>query len=176
MKQEFTVIVDKSIINVEVILSETIYMTVTDVSKPEKIEIITTNTTTHFTNQFLTNEFENENITGLSANNCIICGVSIQSKQSLHFKLVFWKKNTFNNVSLNLDTYIGDIDLDLTTNPAFKIGNNTYRLNVEDTKLVYQDLNLLTTLHMSLLNLSNETKQAGVNGEVKLDIKVSPRL
>lgn len=151
-------------------------MAVTDVNKPEKIEIITTNRTTHFTDQLLINEFENENINGLSANNCIIYGVSIQSKQALHFKLVFWKKNTFNNDDMNLDTYIGDIDLDLTTKPVFKIGNPVYRLNVEDTKIVYQDLNLLTTLHISLLNLSNETKQAGVNGEVKLDIKLSPRL
>ncbi len=146
-----------------------------DINKPEKIEILTTNSTIHFTEELLKNEFENEDITNLHSNNCVINGISILSKQALNFRLLFWKNNTFNNSNINNNSYIGNIELDLTSNPTINF-DSFYRLNVEDAKLTYIDLDNLNTLHISLLNLSNETKKAGIDGEVKLDIKLSPRL
>lgn len=142
--------------------------------EPEKI--ITSDRTLHFTNQLVKNESENENISGLSTNTCIINGISVQSKQALIYKLMLWKKNTFNNIDMNLDTYIGCIDIDLTSKDTIKMENNPYRLNIEDIRFIYQDLDSTNTLHISLLNMSDEIKKSGIDGEIKLDIKVSPRL
>lgn len=148
-----------------------------DVSKAEKIEIISTDKDTHFTGTINYLDHEKENITGLTVNKYMIRGVNIQSIQPLKFRLVFWGKDTFDNTDLDVDSYIDDVELDMSQDPAFRINNaNQYRLNVGDLNILYEDYDVTNELHISLQNLSATAKNAGATGYVQLDIKMTPRL
>jgi len=148
-----------------------------NVVKAEKIEIISTDKD-HFRLEIVMNAHEEENITGLYTNKYFIRGVNIQSKQPLKFRLIFWGSDTFDDVSdIDKDTYIDDVELDMTAYPAFRINNaDQYRLNVGALDILYEDYDATRELHISLQNLSATSKIAGGAGEVQLDIKMSPRL
>ena len=140
------------------------------------LDFIETNKDIHFTEEILTNNCENE-ILNLEISKYVINGVSIQSKQPLNYRVLFYGSNDFNNININTEKYIGSVDLDLTQEPTFRINNeNQYRLNSEDLKLQYKDFLYTNKLYISLMNLSNKSKQSGTNGEIKLIIKMTPRL
>jgi hypothetical protein len=148
-----------------------------DVTKAEKIEILSTDKDTDFTGAIIMNDHETANITGFAGNKYMIRGVNIQSDQALKYRLIFWGSDTFNSTDLDADTYIDDVELDLTTSPAFRINNTgQYYLNVGDLQIIYEDYDATRELHISLQNQSATTKNAGVSGEVQIDIKTSPRL
>jgi len=148
-----------------------------EVNKAEKIEIRSTVSTQHFTDAIVMNAQETENITGLKNNRYMVRGVNIQSVQPLKYRLVFWGRDIFDDIALDTDTYIDDVELDMTTSPAFRIDNiNQYRLNVGGLEIVYEDYDVTKELHISLQNLSATAKIAGALGAVQLDIKMSPRL
>jgi len=150
----------------------------TVVSKAEEIEIINTDKDLHFTGQITINSHEKENITGLLGNKYLIRGVNIQSNQNLKYRLIFWSKDIFDNTDLNTDSYIDDVELDMTSSTsAFRIDSaDQYRLNVSSLDISYEDYDQTKELHISLQNLSAVSKNAGSTGEVQLDIKMSPRL
>jgi hypothetical protein len=154
-------------------------MAVTDVNKPERIEIVSTDKTVHFTEQIQLNGCEKETIllpTSIGIKS-IIHGVTIQAKQPLHFRLIIWGNSNFDNVDLNAEKYIGEVDLDLTEEPAYQIaGIGQYRLNSEKVDINYQDFGALTKLYLGLMNVSITPKNAGIAGEVQLNIKMSPRV
>jgi len=149
----------------------------TAVSKAEKVEIYSTDKDVHFTGAIVMNDHETENLTGLLSNRYMIRGVNIQSIQPLIYRLIFWSSSTFDNTDLDLDTYIDDVELDMSAAPAFRINNiNQYYLNVGDLAVIYEDFDITRTLHISLQNQSAVAKLAGAAGAVQLDIKMSPRL
>jgi len=149
----------------------------TAVSRAEKVEIYSTDKDVHFTGALAMNAHETENITGLLSNRYMIRGVNFQSIQPLIYRLIFWSSSTFNNTDLDLDTYIDDVELDMTVLPAFRInGINQYYLNSGDLAIIYEDFDITRTLHVSLQNISPVAKIAGALGAVQLDIKMSPRL
>jgi len=149
----------------------------TDVSKAEKIEIVSTISTTNFTEAIAMYAQETENITGLSSNRYMVRAVNIQSIQPLKYRLIFWGKDTFDDTDLEVDSYIDDVELDMTSSPTFRINNtNQYLLNVGGMEILYEDYDSTNELHISLQNLSATSKIAGVLGAVQIDIKMSPRL
>ncbi len=149
----------------------------TTISKAEKIEIYSTDSTLHFTGGIVTNAMENTNLTGLLSNRYMIRGVNIQSMQPLVYNLIFWSTDGFDDVVLNTDSFIDNVELDMSTPPAFRInGANQYYLNVGDLAIIYEDFDISRELHMGLQNTSAVAKIAGAAGAVQLDIKVSPRL
>lgn len=140
------------------------------------LEFIETDKDIHFTEEIATNNCEYE-VLDLTNNKYEINGMSIQSKQNLNYKILFFGSNNLNNENLNIEKYIGSVDLDLTQEPSFRINNeNQYRLNSEDLRLQYNDFSMSNKLYVSLMNLSNESKQSGTTGKVKLIIKMTPRL
>lgn len=150
---------------------------VSSVSKAEEIEIISTDKDTHFTDEITMNSQETECLTGLTSNKYLIRGVNIQSTQQLEFRLIFWGRDTFNNTDLDIDVYIDDVELDMTSTSSFRIDNsNQYRLNVGSLDILYEDYDKTNELHVSLQNLSAVSKEAGTLGTVQIDIKMSPRL
>lgn len=154
-------------------------MATNDVNKSERIEIISTDKTVHFTEQILFNQCEKETISLPSAigTKSIIHGVTIQSKQNLHYRLIIWGNSNFDNPDLNAEKYIGEVDLDLTDEPAYQIGSSgQYRLNSESLEINYQDFSALTKIYLGLMNLSKTAKNTGTTGEVQINIKMSPRL
>jgi len=138
--------------------------------------IIQTDKDVHFTQEILQNQCENE-ILNLPTNKCVIDGITIQSKQPLNYKLIIFGNNYFNNSNMNIEKFIGSIDLDMTQSPTFRIDNsNQYRLNSEDLNLFYTDYNETNKLYISLMNMSITPKLNGVDGEIQINIKISPRL
>lgn len=139
------------------------------------IEIIETNKDSHFTELITQNNCEKETLS-LAQSKYVIDGMSIQSKQKIDYRLLIWGSSNFDNSNLNTEKYIGSVDLKLCEE-GFQINNTgQYRLNVENLKIDYQDFQSTNNLYIGLINLSNTSKQSGSNGEVKLIIKLSPRL
>lgn len=148
-----------------------------EVNKAEKIEIYSTVSTTHFTNSIPLNAHESENVTGLSINKYTIKAINIQSVQPLKYLLEFYGSDAFNSTNLDLDTFIDEIELDMTEYPAFRVDNaNQYKLNLSGLEMLYEDYDNSKELHIMLHNHSVTTKNAGAAGAVQIDIKMSPRL
>ena len=68
----------------------------------------------HFTSALAKNESEQENLTGLVSNKALIRNVAINSAQALHFRLEFYSRDSFTNSDLDVDTFLGAVDLDLS--------------------------------------------------------------
>ncbi len=149
-----------------------------DISKSEKISIISTDKDAVFIGAIVQYDHETANLTGLTDNRVYIRGVNIQSDQNLKFRLIFWTKDTFSNADLDLDSYIDDIILDMSDeDSAFRINNTgQYYQNMSSLNILYEDGDATKELHISLQNLSPTSKNAGATGEVQLDIKYAPRL
>jgi len=164
MKQLFTVTIDKPITTIEINMCSIVQ------------NIIQTDKDIHFTQELLQNQCENE-ILNIPTNKCVIDGLTIQSKQPLNYKLLIFGNNYFNNSNMNIEKFIGSIDLDMTQSPTFRIDNsNQYRLNSEDLRIFYQDYNEVNKLYVSLMNESITPKKSGIDGGIQINIKISPRL
>ena len=74
---------------------------------------LSSDASTHFTDELGKNESEQENLTELTSNKVIVRGISISSNQALRFRLEFYSKNSFTDSDLDVDTFIGAVDLDL---------------------------------------------------------------
>ncbi|GAI66830.1 unnamed protein product [marine sediment metagenome] len=85
---------------------------------------IVTDKDTHFTEALTTGNKEDENLAGLLGSKVRILDIAIQADQKLNFWLMFWRKNTFNNIDLDVDAFIGMVQLDLAT-----FGKVCYRVN-----------------------------------------------
>ena len=66
-----------------------------------------------FTQELAKDESEQENITGLVSSKILIRNVAINSVQALHFRLEFYSKDSFTDSDLDVDTYIGAVELDV---------------------------------------------------------------
>jgi len=75
---------------------------------------VVSNVASHFTEELTKNGSERENITGLVSDKILIHNVAINSVQPLHLRLDFYSKDTFTNSDLDVDTFIGAVELDLT--------------------------------------------------------------
>jgi len=154
-----------------------------NVQKSERIESISTDKDTHFTESIDQYYKEDEDISGLISNKVFIRGINIQSIQPLKYRLIFWsKENTKDSTDLDNDTYISDVILDLSdTTSAFRIKDsggsfNQYYLDMTGLNIPYEDKDSNYKLHLSLQNLSVTSKNAGSTGAVQIDIKYAPRL
>ena len=129
----------------------------------------------HFTGVIIQNAKEDENLPGLLGNKVRIVGVSLQSAQSLHYRVIFWSKDSFNNAALDLDAFCGEIDCDF---PAygFQIGGaGQYYLDIRGVDIDCEDGDGTQELHISLLNRSVANKNAGAAGAVKVVVYYEPR-
>lgn len=125
---------------------------------------------THFTGAIVQNAKEDENLTGLVSNKIRVTGVSIQADQNLKFKVLFWTKDTFDDIDLDEDTYCGEVELDLNLE-GFRIsGAGQYYLDMRGLDIDYEDHDASHELHISLLNLSVTSKDAGGVGEVVVEV------
>jgi len=130
---------------------------------------------THFTGALTQYAKEDENITGLLAEKVRITGIGILSDQQLHYKVLFWYKDTFDDSDLDVDEYCGEVDLDIPTY-GFQIdGSGKWYLDIRNLHLDYHDLDATKELHISLMNMSTTSKNAGATGEVKLFVTYEPR-
>lgn len=123
---------------------------------------------THFTGAIAQNAKEDENLTGLQGDKIVITDVMIESEQNLGYRVLFWRLNSFEDADLDIDAFIGFVDLDIV-NSGFRIGAaNQYYLNVTDVNLHYEDEDASTELHVSLQPYTGAKLAAGAGGDVKI--------
>ena len=135
-----------------------------------KFHFIGTDKDSHFTGSITQNAKENENVYGLPSDNVIIDSVRIQSDQNLWYKVVFWQTNDFDDTDLDSDAFCGEVDFDLP-NDGFQIGGaNQYYMQRDGLDIQYMDIDQTRKLHLSVLNLSATSKNAGATGEVVVEV------
>jgi hypothetical protein len=123
---------------------------------------------THFTGALNQYAKEDENLTNLLGNKIRITGITIEADQALDFWVMFWNKDTFDNTDLDLSTFIGMVELDLSTYGQRVGGSGQYYMSLEKVDLDCEDKDATNELHCSLFNASATAKNAGATGEVKL--------
>lgn len=124
----------------------------------------------HFTGALAQNAKEDENLAGLLSNKVRIVGISLQSDQQLHYKVLFWKTDDFDDSDLDKDTFCGEIDVDLAMYGIQLGGAGQWYLDVRGVVLDYEDEDGTNELHISLLNKDATAKNAGATGEVVVEI------
>ena len=82
-------------------------------SRP-RIQKVRSDKRLHFTGALAKNASEEENLTGLIHNKIIITGVTITSRQSLRYQLLFFSKDGFTDSDLDKDTFIGSVEIDMS--------------------------------------------------------------
>lgn len=128
-----------------------------------------------FTGAIAQNAKEDENMTGLLSDKIRITGVSIQAKENLTFRLIFWGTDGFDDTNLDTDKFQDEIKLDIPTY-GFRIGGaNQYYMDMRGVEVDYEDLDKTKELHISLQCLSAAGKTAGANGEVVVEIYYETR-
>jgi len=145
-------------------------------SAPKAVfDTVTSDKDVNFTGAIAQNAKEDENLTGLLSNKIRVVGVSVQSDQSLHYKVLLWSKDSFDDTNLDLDAFCGEIDCDFTSY-GFQIGGaGQYYLDIRGVDIDYEDEDSTNELHVSLLNQSATSKNAGSTGEIKLTVYYEPR-
>ncbi|GAJ24935.1 unnamed protein product, partial [marine sediment metagenome] len=138
--------------------------------KPVFYTIVTAKDT-HFTEALTTGNKEDENLTGLLGSKIRILDIAIQADQKLNFWLMFWRKDTFNNINLDVDAFIGMVQLDLATFGKQVGGAGQYYMSLEDANLDYEDEDGTNELHVSLYNADAVAKNAGATGEISVFLK-----
>ncbi len=126
---------------------------------------------THFTEALTTGNKEDENIAELLGNKIRILDIAIQAKQKLDLWLMFWRKDTFSNIDLDVDAFIGAVELDLSTFGKQVGGAGQYYMSLEDVNLDYEDEDGTNELHVSLYNADATAKNAGATGEISVFVK-----
>lgn len=142
---------------------------------PETIYTLSSDKDTHFAGSLATNAKEDENITGLVGDKIRIYGISLQADQPLHFWLLFWSKDSFDDTDLDADAFLGAIEVDLSLWGLRPGGAGQYYMSLEDVGLDYIDADATQELHVSLMNVDAASKNAGATGEVKVDVKYALR-
>ncbi len=115
---------------------------------------------------------ESANIAGLAGSKIVIKSVRIASIQQLDYDLYFFTNDTFQNIDIDSDTFLGKIDLDLVNNGG-RIASGTYAqyyMSVERIDFNYVDEDDTDELHLMLVNRSAAAKNAGVTGDVVIEI------
>lgn len=153
---------------------------VTNVNKSESISFVRTNAGSNFTGAIVMNDHIVENLPRLSDDRIVIKEINVQSVQNLKYKLWFWSNDTFDDVSLNVDSYRTSVLIDMTNSnneTVDRLNNaNQYYLDIRGLSILYEDLDVSNEIHCSLQNLSRTAKIAGSLGAVQLDIAYTPRL
>ncbi len=124
-----------------------------------------------FTGAIAQNAKEDENLAiGQAVDNIVITDIMIEAVENLAFYLLFWSTDGFDDTDLDIDSFLGFVDLDIVNNGFRIAGANQYFLNVTDVNLNYVDTDATNELHVSLLCRTAAGKTAGAAGEVKLQI------
>ncbi len=136
---------------------------------------IVTDKDTHFVGALTTGNKEDADLSGLLGNKIRILDIAIQADQALDLRLMFWRKDTFNNIDLDVDAFIGMVQLDLATFGKQVGGAGQYYMSIEDVNLDYEDEDLTGELHLSLYNADATAKAAGAAGECVVFLKYELR-
>ncbi len=146
------------------------------VTKDNKIIFtLTSDKDSHFSGAIVQNATEEENLVGLASNRIRITSITIQSDQSLDYRLIFFNTDAFANSDLDVDDLAGEVELDIPSYGFRIAGANQYYMSVHGLTLDYEDEDGSYELHVALQNLSATAKNAGATGEVVVTISYQVR-
>ena len=139
----------------------------------QQFNILRSDKDVNFTGALAQGAKEDENITGLLTNKLMLTGVIVQSIQRLHYKLLLWYTDAFDDADLDLDQLCAEIDVDLASY-GIQIGStNQWYLDVRNLHVDYADLDATKEVHISLYNADPTAKLAStaiaVSGAVAMD-------
>ena len=144
-------------------------MTNRAIAKDSKIVYnLTSDKDSHFSSGINQNATEEENLTGLISNRIRINSISIQSDQSLDYRVILFSTDGFANTDLDLDTFQSDVEINIPSYGWRIAGANQYYMVVNGLAIDYEDEDATYELHVALQNLSATAKNAGATGEVVL--------
>lgn len=145
------------------------------------IEYIFSDKDIHFTGSLAEDAFETEDLDfpsdwgTLEINECVIEGVSIQSDQNLEWDIVLWGKVAAEDTDLDIDEFVHFFNFPKTNGKQIA-GTAQYYYPFPNNlvSIPYKDNNLSQKLHVSLVNKSVTSKNAGATGEVKIKFALRP--
>jgi hypothetical protein len=141
---------------------------------------IRTDKDVHFTGALATGAYEEENIeTALSCKKMAVLQAEMLSDQNLDYELWFFSKDTYDDVNLDDDAFLGKLDFDLATDGYQYGGSGKYYLSHEYAQpliLIDDDVGSGqgAEIHVALMNRDAVSKAAGGTGEVVVILTVEP--
>lgn len=123
----------------------------------------------HFTGALAQYAKEDENLENLLANKIRIVGLNLEAKQQLHFWIILWSKDTFDNTDLDEDTFVAAVECDLPSYGIQPGSSGQYYISLEDVNIDYEDEDETKELHVSLYNADSTSKSSGASGEIRLE-------
>lgn len=133
---------------------------------------------THFTTALAQYAAEEENITGLTANEITITGISIYAQQALNLRLFLFGTDGFQEsvaADMDDDEFVEFVNLDLATN-GNQYNNTGYYYALTDLNIDYEDLDASNELHAALEVIGATGKLAsGSGGNLWIKFSYIPR-
>lgn len=142
----------------------------------EERQSISTDKDINFTGAITTGNVEEENISGLAANEITVTDVVIQSDQPLDYRLIFFGTDGFADADMDDDYFTEFVELDIDDYGIRIAGAGQYYYAATGLMVNYCDWDGSKELHIALQNLSTTSKNAGATGEVMIRIGYIPRI
>ena len=144
------------------------------------VYVCKTNKNRHFTKSLAQNEHEyvnlrlndpNDPTSRIRINTSVIGAAEIRSKQNIHYQMMLWTSDKFNNGHnyIDFDTPSYGFRL-LRKPPLYEEEEKWYRLLVQGIGTLYYDEDETQEFHISLVNRSPSAKLAGEDGYVVIYI------
>lgn len=128
--------------------------------------IVKSDKDTHFTGALAQNAHEEESLQlHARRNRCVILDVTVLSDQNLAWDVYFWSTDAFDNADLDLDSAIGKVSFVVADGEQIG-GTGAYRYHANGLAIPYNDEDETGELHVSVVNRSGTSKNAGATGEV----------
>ena len=150
--------------------------------------IIRSDKDTHFTEGLSSNQFENEDITGLAGVSGVIENIIILADQQLSFEVNFYQSDTFEDDSdYDNDGYLGGITF-AAADGKQQNATGAYKYSAQKSSQSFQPITYVDKdaadvadsaavngeLHVTLVNRDSTSKSAGAAGEVVIIFVVRP--
>jgi len=120
-----------------------------------------------FTGALVQNAMELESYGTIPTPKVVITGLTILSDQNLSWRIIFFGDSGADDTDADLDTMVASFDLIDTT--GFQIaGAGLFRYSLSGLEFRYAPEG--RQLHVGLMNLSAGSKNAGVTGEIVLEV------
>lgn len=142
--------------------------------------LLATDPDDQFTDALATNAVENENLVlpgSLAGVNGAAQGyvrsITIVSDQNLSWELQWYQADTFQNADPEVDSFLS-YWLFAAADGVQVAGTGLYRYYVDGLAIPYRDSDGSGEMHLSLVNRSATSKNAGATGEIKVTLGVEP--
>ena len=131
----------------------------------------------HFTGALAQYDAEEENLTGLEANEITITTVAAYSQQALDLRLLLYETDEFQAADMDDDEFVEGIHLDIPTDGVQYKNANGYYIAATGLDINYKDLDGSKELHVALENIGSTAKLAsGSGGNLWIKFEYIPRL